>query len=351
MSNNSATAMPPSRMTRRHRRVRFIHNRDNLAGLPRMIAMRLVAIAVLTIFVSFVMFALAAISPFNPLAHYIGTDFSALSPAEREALTASLGMDRPFYVQWLDWFGGLLSGDLGYSRTYSRPVSDVLAQRLPWTILLSLSGIALTVVLAIVLGVLAGRRPGSLLDRFCIGLSVFLGATPSFVYALAVLMVFAVIMQVIPSGGAAPIGMDPSFTTIGPFLIGPAIVLAITQLPWPLLAVRQATAEAQSSAAVAAAFERGVPSRIVVGKHIVPMSLMPVVTLVGGRLSELVVGAVIVEAVFSWPGIAEATVEAAKAVDFPLLAITTVLTTLLVMGGSLIADITYTLLDPRVSDV
>nr|WP_240394114.1 ABC transporter permease subunit [Corynebacterium lactis] len=164
-------------------------------------------------------------------------------------------------------------------------------------------------------------------------------------------MFFAVILRVIPSGGAAPIGMDPSLTTVGPFLIGPALVLAITQLPWPLLAVRQATAEASTSAAVEATYQRGVPGRVVVAKHIAPMSLMPVVTLVGGRLSELVVGAVIVEAVFSWPGIAEATIEAAKAVDFPLLAITTVLTTLLVTGGSLIADVTYTLLDPRVSDV
>ncbi len=131
-----------------------------------MVGSRLVTIALLTLFVSFVMFALAAISPFDPLSYYIGTDISQLSPDERAALAASLGVDRPFYVQWADWFGSLLTGDLGYSRAYSRPVVDVLAQRLPWTILLSLSGIALTVALAVVLGVIAGRRPGSLLDRF-----------------------------------------------------------------------------------------------------------------------------------------------------------------------------------------
>lgn len=330
---------------------KFFSNRDNLRGLPKMVAFRLIIIGCTTLLISFVVFALAAASPFNPLSYLLGNDYTALNPAEREALATSLGINRPFYLQWWEWVSGLFSGDLGYSRTFSRPVADVLAQRLPWTIVLSLSGLVLSIALAVVLGSVAGRRPGSALDRCCIAVSVFIGATPSFVYALAVLMIFAVMLRVIPTGGAAPIGIDPSLATIGPFLIAPAIVLAITQLPYPLLAVRQVTAETASSAAVAAAYDRGVPPRVVVGKHIVPMTLLPVITLIGGRLSELVVGAVIVESVFAWPGIAEATVEAAKAVDFPLLAITTVLTTLLVMGGSLLCDVAYLLVDPRVSDV
>lgn len=331
--------------------VKRIRGRDNLDGLARMIGWRLLAIAALTLFVSFVMFGLAALSPFDPLAHYVGTDFGSMTEAERAEIAKALGTDRAWYAQWVDWLAGVLSGDLGYSRVYTRPVSQVLAERLPWTILLSTCGIALTMLLAVVLGVTAGRRPGGFLDRFCVGLSVFLGATPSFIYALAVLMVFAVIMQLIPAGGASPIGYDPTLSTVGPYLIGPSIVLAITQLPWPLLAVRQATVEAINSSAVESAYGRGLAVGTVVAKHIAPMSLMPLITLIGGRLSELVVGAVIVEAVFSWPGIAEATVEAAKAVDFPLLAITTVLTTLLVMGGSMLADVAYKLIDPRVTDV
>lgn len=329
----------------------FLDDRDNLDGLGRMVAVRTAIIAVTTVFVSFVMFGLAALSPFDPLASYLGTGYAELTEAERADVAAAIGADLPWWRQWLDWIAGVFTGDLGFARSYGRSVIDVLSERLPWTILLSATGMAIAVIIAVALGTWAGRRPGGVVDRAIVALGVFIGATPSFIYALGVVMIFAVTLNVIPAGGASPIGEAPSLFTVGPYLVAPALVLAVTQLPWPLLAVRQATVEAIGSDAVENARARGVPHGVVLRRHIAPMSLMPLVTLVGGRLSELVVGAVIVEAVFSWPGLAEATVESAKSVDFPLLAATTVLTTVLVMGGSLVADVAYKLLDPRVRDV
>lgn len=329
----------------------FLDHRDNLDGLGRMVAVRTAIIAVTTVFVSFVMFGLAALSPFDPLASYLGTGYAELTEAERADVAAAIGADLPWWRQWLDWIAGVFTGDLGFSRSYGRSVIDVLSERLPWTILLSATGMAIAVIIAVALGTWAGRRPGGVVDRAIVALGVFIGATPSFIYALGVVMIFAVTLNVIPAGGASPIGEAPSLFTVGPYLVAPALVLAVTQLPWPLLAVRQATVEAIGSDAVENARARGVPHGVVLRRHIAPMSQMPLVTLVGGRLSELVVGAVIVEAVFSWPGLAEATVESAKSVDFPLLAATTVLTTVLVMGGSLVADVAYKLLDPRVRDV
>ncbi len=325
--------------------------RDNLDGLGRMVAMRTAIIAATTVLVSFVIFGLAALSPFDPLASYLGTTYAELTESERADVAAAIGADLPWWRQWFDWAAGVITGDLGYSRTFGRPVADVLAERLPWTILLSSTGLTVAVAAAVVLGLWAGRRPGGLVDRVIVALGVFLAATPSFIYALGVVLVFAVTLRVIPAGGAAPIGEQPSLASIGPYLIAPALVLAVTQLPWPLLAVRQATVEAIGSDAVENARARGVPAGVVLRRHAAPMSLMPLVTLVGGRLSELVVGAVIVEAVFGWPGLAEATVASAKDVDFPLLAVTTVLTTVLVMGGSLVSDVAYKILDPRVRDV
>ena len=325
--------------------------RDNLDGLGRMVAVRTAIIAATTVLVSFVIFGLAALSPFDPLASYLGTTYAELTESERADVAAAIGADLPWWRQWFDWAAGVITGDLGYSRTFGRPVADVLAERLPWTILLSSTGLTVAVAAAVVLGLWAGRRPGGLVDRVIVALGVFLAATPSFIYALGVVLVFAVTLRVIPAGGAAPIGEQPSLASIGPYLIAPALVLAVTQVPWPLLAVRQATVEAIGSDAVENARARGVPVGVVLRRHVAPMSLMPLVTLVGGRLSELVVGAVIVEAVFGWPGLAEATVASAKDVDFPLLAVTTVLTTVLVMGGSLVSDVAYKILDPRVRDV
>lgn len=325
--------------------------RDNLKGLGHMIASRLFIIAVAVVALSALMFWLADLSPFDPLAHYLGADYGRLTPQQRAEVASSIGVDGTWYQQWLRWASRALTGDLGYSRVYSRPVAQVFAERLPWTLLLSAVGLTIMTLLALALGVTAALRPRGLVDRSVVGLGVFIAATPSYVYALGTVLVFAIWLRAIPVGGAGPIGASPTLAAAGPYLVAPALVLAVSQLSWPLLAVREATMEARTSDAVAAARARGLGRGTILWRHVAPMAVMPLVTLVGGRLGELVVGAVIVETVFLWPGLAQATVESAVALDFPLLAILTVATTLVVMCGSLIADLCYMFIDPRVSDV
>lgn len=312
---------------------------------------RLLLTAATTIAVSFVMFGLADASPFDPLAHYLGANYGSFSVEQRAQIATSLGLDRPWYQQWLAWWSHVLGGDLGWSRVYRKPVAEVIGERLPWTMLLSAVGLSIMLGISVLLGVCAARRPGGALSQFITGLGVFIAATPSYVYALGTVLLFGVLWHAIPIGGAAPVGKIPSLATVGPYLIAPAIVLAISQMSWPLLAMQQATAEAVESPAVQSARLRGLRGTTVLTRHVLPMSLLPVLTLIGARLGELVVGAVIVETVFSWPGLAQATVESAVAVDFPLLAFTTVATTVLVMLGSLLSDLAYMLLDPRVNDV
>ena len=296
--------------------------RDNLSGIGRMVGTRLLLIAGTTVVVSFIMFGLAALSPFDPLAHHLGADYGNYTAEERARIAASLGLDAPWYQQWASWWGHVFTGDLGWSRVYSKPVIEVIGERLPWTMLLS----------------------GTVLG-------VFVAATPSYIYALGTVLFFGVFWHFIPVGGAAPVGRSPSLGTVGPYLIAPAVVLAISQLSWPLLTMQRATAEAIESPAVANARLRGLSERTILVRHVLPLSLMPLITLIGARLGELVVGAVIVETVFAWPGLAQATVESAVAVDFHLLAFTTVATTVVVMMGSLLSDLAYVLIDPRVSDV
>ncbi|CAB0976707.1 ABC transporter permease [Corynebacterium diphtheriae] len=316
-----------------------------------MVGWRMFTIAVTTVVVTFIMFGLAALSPFDPLAHYLGSSYGDYTEAERAKIAAALGVDVPWYHQWLRWWTDVLTGDLGWSRVYNKPVSAVIVERLPWTILLSATGLLLMLVIATILGVWSARRPGGVVDKAVNALGVFIAATPSYVYALGTVLLFAIFLHAIPVGGASPVGYAPRLGTVGPYLIAPAIVLAISQLSWPLLTMQQATVEATRSPAVANARLRGIKERTVLIKHVLPMSMMPLVTLLGARLGELVVGAVIVETVFSWPGLAQATVESAIAVDFPLLAFITVATTVVVMLGSLASDLSYMLIDPRVSDV
>lgn len=131
-------------------------------------------------------------------------------------------------------------------------------------------------------------------------------------------------------------------------LLLPATVLAVSQLPWLLLAVRESVSANRGEDYVAGALVRGVDPRTITRRHIVPTSLAPFVTIIGVRLPEVVVGAVLVEEIFSWPGVAGALVQSARDLDMPLLAVLTVGATLVVLVGSLAADVCYVLLDPRV---
>ncbi|SNV08504.1 oligopeptide transport system permease OppB [Corynebacterium ulcerans] len=325
--------------------------RDNLDGIGVMVGLRLLVIACTTVVVTFIMFALAALSPFDPLAHYLGAEYGDYTDDERARIAASLGVDRPWWQQWLQWWADVLRGDLGWSRVYNKSVADVIWERLPWTIVLSSVGLLLMLVIAAILGVWAARRPGGSVDRSVNAIGVFVAATPSYIYALGAVLFFGVFLHVIPVGGASRVGDVPSLLTVGPYLIAPAIVLAVSQLSWPLLTMQQSTLEASQSPAVANARLRGLSEKTILVRHVLPLSLMPLITLIGARLGELVVGAVIVETVFSWPGLAQATVESAIAVDFPLLAFTTAATTVVVMLGSLASDVSYMIIDPRVSDV
>lgn len=328
-----------------------VRARSNLVGLGRMIALRLLLITLTVFGVTLLIFGLGAASPFDPLSYHLGARFGQYSEAQRAELAVALGFDRPWWEQYLTWWANAVQGDLGYSRVYRKPVAEVLFERLPWTLLLSLTGLVVMVLVVLLLAVWAAWHPRGWLFRSLTAVGTAVAAVPSFVYALGVIAVFGVAWHLIPLGGAAPPGRAPSMSTVGPYLIAPALVLAVSQAPWPLLAVAEAVANANASAAVTSARLRGIPQHRVVFGHILPLSLLPLVTVIGARLGELVVGAVIVESVFSWPGLAQATVESALAVDFPMLAFITAATTILVMAGSLLSDVAYLVLDPRVSDV
>lgn len=316
-----------------------------------MIVTRVVAIILMVVGVTFGVFGLAAASPLDPLAYTLGARYGHYSAEQRAELARAHGLDHSWWQQCMDWWLSAARGHLGYSRVYRKPVVEVIAERLPWTVVLSAVGLLMMLVVVIVLATWAAWWPGGKVARSMASLGTMVAATPSFVYALAVVAVFGVGLRIIPLGGAAPPGQQPSLSGIGPYLLAPALVLALTQLPWPLLATSEAIREAAVSPAVVSAQHRGLSRLRIVCGHILPVSLLPLVTVLGSRLGELIVGAVIVEAVFTWPGLAQATVEAAVAVDFPILAFVTASTTFLVMLGSLLADIASMVLDPRVTDV
>ncbi|MEU6646666.1 ABC transporter permease [Saccharomonospora sp. NPDC046836] len=305
----------------------------------------------ITTAVSMVTFWLASISPFNPLVAYLGERYEKTSVEQREILAEELGLNDSWISIWASWARDVvLHWDWGQSRSLALPVSEVLTDRLPYTLLLAGTGLLIAIVLSLALGVRAARFPGSLTDRFATGLCYALQGIPPFVVALVAIAIFALGLGM-PVGGASDAGADPTVGSIASHIVLPASVLGLSQVPWLLLNVRSSVLAALTEDHVTAARSRGLPDRTVVWRHALPGALLPFVTVIGARLPELVTGALLVEAVFSWPGLASATVDAAVSGDFPLLAAVTTMTCLAVLIGSLIADSVYLYVDPRVVDV
>lgn len=320
-----------------------------LAPMARMAGRRLLYAVPVLLAVTLGMFAIAAASPFDPVKAYAGTAGFRASQESLDQLRENLGGDRPFLPRWWDWLTSAVTGDLGTSAAMRQPVADVISERIGWSVLLCGVAFAGAVVGGTVLGVLAARRRGGHLDRAVTSAAYTLQAAPPFWLGLLAVWLFALQLGVLPAGGLTDTGSDSvTFGQVARHLVLPAGVLAVSQLPWFVLYVRQGVGDALDEDPVRGARARGLAPTTVLLGHALRSGLLPVLTLIGTRIPELITGALLVETVFSWPGIAAATVEAAMSVDFPLLAALTVLATAAVLLGNLLADLLYGLADPRV---
>jgi peptide/nickel transport system permease protein len=317
--------------------------------MARMAGRRALFAAPVLLAVTFGVFAIAAASPFDPVKAYAGTAGLTASQENLDQLRANLGADEPFAAHWWHWLTAALSGDLGDSSVLRQPVAQVIGERIGWSVLLCAIAFTAAVLAGTALGVLAARRPGRLLDRAVTSVAYALEAAPPFWLGLLAVWLFALKLGVLPAGGLTDTGSDTvTAGQVASHVVLPAAVLAISQLPWFVLYVRQGVGDALAEDAVRGARARGLSERTVLLGHALRSGMLPVLTLIGSRVPELITGALLVETVFSWPGIAAATVEAAMAVDFPLLAALTVLATAAVLVGNLLSDLLYGLADPRV---
>ena len=326
---------PPRRRSRTRRAGRLLVRRA-LISVPTIVA------------VSFAIFALAAASPFDPLTGYLGDRYQHATAAQREAMTAAYQTDQHWAAAWWHWWGDLFRGDLGWSSTQSQRVATVLAERVPFTFGMALVSLVLAAIISLGLGAVIGMRRGGVLDRTCSTLAALLASTPPFVVSLVLVIVFSVSLGWLPTSGARAPGDDYTIAGLLTHGILPATALTISMIPWLLLTMRAAVVEAAASDAVTAARARGIDKRTSLRGHIAPMSALPTLALLGTRLPELLAGAAVVEAVFGWPGLAQALVDSAVALDFSLLAALAVGSAALVLIGSALSDAAAVWLDPRI---
>lgn len=326
-----------------------VNRRLPWGAMARMTGRRMLFAAPVLLVVTFGVFAVAAASPFDPVKAYAGTAGLTASQETLDQLRANLGVDQALVPRWWEWLTSAVTGDLGDSSVMRRPVADVITERLGWSVLLATTAFVLAILLGTALGVAAARRPGGWLDRGVSSAAYTLEAAPAFWLGLLAIWFFALRLDVLPAGGLTDSGSDiVTFGQVASHLVLPAAVLGVSQMPWFYLYVRQGVADALEEDPVRGARARGLSERTVLLGHAWRSGMLPMLTLIGSRVPELITGALLIETVFSWPGIAAATVTAATSVDFPLLAALTVLATAAVLLGNLLSDLLYGLADPRV---
>jgi peptide/nickel transport system permease protein len=300
--------------------------------------------AIVLILVSAITFLLVNLAPGGP-SSLMRMD---ATPEQREALTRRLGLDQPIPVRYVQWLGGALHGDLGTSLSSSEPVGFRIGQRLPNTLLLAGTSLAVSILIGIPLGVIAALRRNSLPD-FLVALVSVLGlSVPAFWLGIILILMLSVNLNWLPSSGIATTGNEGDIRDRFLHLLMPAIVLSTTVLPYVVRFTRSALLDVLSQDYVRTATAKGLARVNVVYGHALRNALVPVVSIIGTLVPRLVGGSVITEAVFGWPGMGRLAVEAANGRDYPLIVGITVVVSAVVVLSSLIVDMAYTWLDPRI---
>ena len=319
--------------------------------MTKYLARHIVRFALLMLAVGLVVFALVSISPIDPVQANVGqAAYVNMSEAKRAQLASYWGGDVPFWERFANWAGALLQGDMGTSLRFNAPVSEVIAHRAANS--LALMGIAwlLSGVLGFALGVAAGARRGGALDRVVRSYCFLLASTPTFWLGLLILMVFAVQLGWFPIGFSVPIGVSAADVTLADaahHLVLPALTLSVTGVANIALHTREKVVDVLESDYVRFARARGESELSVIVHHGLRNVALPAVTLQCAFISEIFGGSVLVEQVFSYPGLGQAAVTAGLGGDVALLAGIALVSAALVFGGNLLANILYGVLDPR----
>ncbi|MCC2314741.1 ABC transporter permease [Cellulomonas xiejunii] len=321
--------------------------RRRVHEVRRLVVRRATWAVPLVLGVSALVFLLASRTPSDSTTGFLGARTQFVDARTREAVARMLDQGA-WWEAWASWWRGAAGGDWGTSTVLRGSVSDAIAGRVPWTLLVMTVGLVLAFMIAVPLALAAAARGTGAAARLLTACAWVLSAAPAYIVGLGLLLVFSVALGWFPAGGLGPPGETVGPATVARHAALPCLAVALSQVPWIALHLHAGLVGARASDAVLSARMRGLPPRTVTRGHVLPVAVVPLLALMGARLPELVVGAVLVETVFSWPGLGQALVDAAVGRDLALLAGTTVCLTVMVLAGNLLADAALVAADPRV---
>jgi peptide/nickel transport system permease protein len=313
--------------------------------MQRYLARRLLVTIPILLGITVMSYLIMSLTPGDPVRMLISPGMSA---ADVEIQRHALGLDQPVYVRYVKWLNELAHGNLGYSFTSGAPVARRVGERIGPTLKLTVTALMLSYCIAIPIGVLVATRRYTWVDYVATFLA-FLGISlPTFFLGLAGIYIFSLRVRWLPVGGTMTLGGEGGFLDSALHLILPATVLAVAGAGALTRYVRSSMLEVLGQDYVRTARAKGLIETVVLRRHALRNALIPVITLAGLQLPALLAGAVITEQVFEWPGMGRLTIEAINQRDYPVLMGITLVTALLVLVGNLLADLTYSIVDPRI---
>ncbi len=295
-------------------------------------------------------FFIVRLAPGDPVSLYIQSD---VGPQYAENLRRSLGLSDPLPVQYVKWLKGTLSGELGMSFSKHHEVTEILAETIPNTVLLTFFALVFNFAIGTVIGIITALKRGSAVDHAVNITSLFIYSMPEFWLGLMLILGISLHLGILPASGMhAPMAKFLSFPEyvwdVVQHMILPVFVLGVASAAATGRYMRGSLLEVINQDYVRTARAKGLSEFLVIGKHAMRNALIPIITLMGLSLPFLLGGAVIVETVFSWPGMGKLTIDAIFSRDYPLIIACTMVSGVMVILGNLLADLLYALVDPRI---
>lgn len=323
--------------------------------MQRYLIRRLLQLLPLLIGMSIIIFFIMFKMPGNPIDMMLMGN-PHMKPEDVARLKRLWGFDQPFLIRYAKWLFQTVQGNLGFSYTWRRPVTEVIIQRLPNTLILMSASLVLSLIVALPVGILSARRQYSVTD-YILTVFAFIGqAMPTFWFGLMMILAFSILLKspsggpLLPPGGMMDIGSTAGFFTWARlrYLIMPAFVLGLANMTGWARFMRSSMLEVINQDYVRTARAKGLPERKVVYKHALRNALIPMVTMLALAIPGLVSGATITETVFAWNGVGRMTFEAVMNKDYSVAMAALMLDAVLVVLFNLVADLVYALVDPRV---
>jgi peptide/nickel transport system permease protein len=311
--------------------------------VTRYILRRLLLLVPVLIIVALIVFGLVHLTPGDPASMMLGRDATI---EQKEALREQLGLNKPVWEQFVDWTTGAIRGDFGDSLFIGKPVTEALLERAQPTVLLTVYSLVISIAIAIPAGVIAGIRPNSLIDRLLMVMSISGAAIPSFFFGIILILLFAVRLGWLPSGGYVDVG--DGLVQHLKYMILPSITLGFSAAGLLARLVRSTMLDVLNQDYIRTAYAKGLREKRVVLGHALRNAMIPAMTVIGIMLANMLGGAVVIETVFNVPGMGRLIVQSVTRRDFPVVQGAVLLIAVIEVLVMLAIDIIYVFIDPRI---